>query len=154
MMRGIFQLFGTDEGVKLWTDTGLHVTAQSWFSFHAIISLISAVLSQCFVQDGNQVTWGHPLYLFVSQRSWTRQRTTGRGSCRLQPRPSGCGSSKSGRWRPSTTPSTSATSTWRRSVWSPRCGVPSPIWTPSSSLCVGGRWVTAPERQRFLGSVR
>lgn len=42
MMRGIFQLFGADEGLKLWTDAGLHVTAQSLFRFHAIISLISA----------------------------------------------------------------------------------------------------------------
>lgn len=45
----------------------LQVFALSLFTFQVIISLTSAnlVKSQCFVQDGNQVAWGSPHYLFV-----------------------------------------------------------------------------------------
>lgn len=78
---------------------------------------------------------------FCSHRCWTRQRITDRESFRLQLRWSECGSSKWEKWRPSITPSTSATSTSRRNVWLPKCGVPSPTWTPSSLLCAGGRCV-------------
>lgn len=75
-------------------------------------------------------------------RCWTKLRITVSECCRLLPRRCGFGSSKWGRWKPSTTRSTSATLTWHTSVWLLRCGVPSQTWTPSSSLFEEGRWVT------------
>lgn len=81
------------------------------------------------------------LMCFQTYRYWIKQKTTGRGFYRLLRKPSVCGSSKWGRWRPFITLWTSVTSTLHRNVWLLRSGAPFLTLILFNSLCGGEQWV-------------
>lgn len=73
-------------------------------------------------------------------RFWTKRRTIASECYRLPLGLWECGSSRWGRWRPSTIHSTSATLMSPKSVWLPKCGVRCQTSTRSSLLCAEERW--------------
>lgn len=77
------------------------------------------------------------------ERCWTKQRIIARGFCRQPLKISVSGSSKYVRWRPSTIPWICAISTWRRSAWLLKSGVPLLTSILSSLLSGEALWVAA-----------